>query len=93
MELTPNEMRAIEIVYERETHRTVPFAEIPDDDRARIVKQIEGREASVEWFATHNMLDLKISEGRRFPRRHLIAAMGFLAIMCVLIAIGISIWH
>ncbi len=46
----------------------------------------------IEWFATHNMLDLKISEGAdAYPRRHMIVAFAVLLVGGVVVCLVLGI--
>ena len=93
MDISETEMRAVEIVYERENGQKLAFTEIPDDAIEPILRQIRERALRIEQFVTHDMLVSKIAEGRRTPRRHMIAAFGAGLIMLVVTLIVLGVYQ
>jgi len=92
MDANETEKRAAELVYERDHGLKVSFLEIPEEEKARILKEIRARAMRIEQFVTHDMLVEKIGEARRTPRRHMVAAIvsGFMMLVLVLVALGLA---
>lgn len=91
MEATVPEMRAAEMVYEKEHGSATSFESIPADERETILKRIRARVLRIEEFVTHDMLVDKISEKRKIPRRHMRAALLSGAVGVVLIFVALLI--
>jgi hypothetical protein len=81
IEVTDTEMRAAEIVYERDHGEKLAFDDIPLVERDAILEKIKERVQTIETFVTHDMLIGRLKEGRRIPRRFNVAALGALIIM------------
>lgn len=89
MDATAAEMRAAEMVYEKEHGSAISFGSIPLEERESIIKRIRARVLRIEQFVTHDMLVEKISENRRIPRRHMRAALlaGVIGLVLILVAL------
>jgi len=83
MAASETEMRAAELVYERDHGHKIEYSEIPIEEREQILREIRTRVLRIEQFVTHEMLDKKLSEGRRTPRRHQLVAFTAMVIIAI----------
>ena len=87
MDVNETEMRATEIVYEKEHGEKVSFSDISEEERTQILKRIRARVMRIEQFVTHDMLEHKMSEGRRTPRRYMIVSFTLIGIIIAIIIV------
>lgn len=88
MDANDVEMRATELAYEHATGRVAAYAEIPDEDRSRILAEVRERAERIERFVLHDMLTKKTSEGRFTPRRFALPALATFVIMAAVVGVG-----
>jgi hypothetical protein len=89
----PEEQRAVELLFKKETGEEATFASIDEARRQDLLRRIRQREVEIEHFVLHDMLVHKLSEGRRFPRRHQLVALAFAALALCLFALVSMIWR
>ena len=73
--ITAAEEEAILLMWRRDGHSV---GTIPAADALRLVATARKRAADIERHVLHDMLDRRLSEGRRYPRRHMLVAFAIL---------------
>ena len=91
MDVSDIEMRACELAYENAHGQKLGFAEIPENERDVILKEIRARVLRIEQHVTHDMLVRKIGEDRWMPQRFMIPALITAVVMAALIFIGLGV--
>lgn len=92
MDCAPEEKEAVRLLWEKNGGE----GEIPSEEFNHLLAKVRDRRATIENHVVQDMLVRRLSEGRRVPRRHQVAAI--LALLIVggvgaLIGLIVMIWQ
>jgi hypothetical protein len=93
MDVTDTEMRAAELVYERDYGEKVAFSDIPEEERGRIIQEIRDRVERIERFVTQDILVKKIGKSPLAPRRVAAPALLSFLVIGAILLIALVVLH